>query len=369
MFRILVIFILFLQAIYAQSFQIKATSKINLLQKGNEKTWCPVSGYNLKDFYKLSSTSKLPNGFIRQYASFYFMVEDKKEYGFDIKTLKVLDVESEKYIAASKAHFLINSKIKGIVFKSAILAFKNELVAKEFSLKYDGKVVNFDEAMIYANKNYEIFSKKYKTIKEKKIYPKGKKIFEKLCKSDLDSTLYIEINELKSAMINENLCKKMGETNLQLAALYLWDVKRFPENIIGKVEVLENERCPVCAMFVAKYPRWAAQIFYKNGHHHSFDGVKDLMKFYFNPSRWGDYKISHNDIEKVLVTDYYTQKGIDGKKAYYVVGSDTYGPMGHELIPFESLDDAKVFKADHGGTLILKFNEITEEGVYKLDVL
>jgi nitrous oxide reductase accessory protein NosL len=49
---------------------------------------------------------------------------------------------------------------------------------------------------------------------------------------------------------------------------------------------------------------------------------------------------------------------IDGTKAYYVIGSDTYGPMGHELIPFKDLSDAKNFLKDHKGKKILKFQEI-----------
>jgi nitrous oxide reductase accessory protein NosL len=33
--------------------------------------------------------------------------------------------------------------------------------------------------------------------------------------------------------------------------------------------------------------------------------------------------------------------------AYYVLGSDIYGPMGRELIPFEKEADAKEFIKDH----------------------
>jgi nitrous oxide reductase accessory protein NosL len=68
-----------------------------------------------------------------------------------------------------------------------------------------------------------------------------------------------------------------------------------------------------------------------------------------------------------MVSDYYTQDAIDGKKAFYVIGSDVYGPMGNEFIPFISLEDAKTFKEDHLGVEILSFDEITEEKVYKLD--
>lgn len=191
------------------------------------------------------------------------------------------------------------------------------------------------------------------SIKEKKIYPKGKKIFEKLCNKDLIAKDLIAnefktIHELKSNIINKNLCKKMSDKNLDILSIYLIDLKKVNNSTISIFEEIivdEKERCPVCAMFVAKYPRWAAQVFIGT-HKFSFDGVKDLMKFYFEPQTWGNYPFKTDEIKKILVTDYYTQEAIDGFKAYYVIRSDVYGPMGHELIPFESLEDATIFKKE-----------------------
>ena len=160
---------------------------------------------------------------------------------------------------------------------------------------------------------------------------------------------------------------------MQAVALYIWEVKRFGDldTIEDKVQVKEDEKCPVCGMYTYKYPRWAAQIFYEkqdDKKHWSFDGVKDMMKFYFDSQKWGNYEIAKREnITKILVTDYYSQKGIDGTKAYYVIRSDIYGPMGHELIPFESLSDAETFKKDHFGKKIIQFSDIIEDEVYQLD--
>jgi nitrous oxide reductase accessory protein NosL len=113
-------------------------------------------------------------------------------------------------------------------------------------------------------------------------------------------------------------------------------------------------------MFVAKYPKWAAQITYKDskGIESSvyFDGVKDLVKFFQKPEKWGKFK--GITITSILVSDYYSSKAIDGKASFYVIGSDVYGPMGKELIPFESEQNAKTFMADHNGKSIVKFSEI-----------
>ena len=41
------------------------------------------------------------------------------------------------------------------------------------------------------------------------------------------------------------------------------------------------------------------------------------------------------------MTDYYSLKLSDGLKAYYVFGSNVYGPMGKELVPFKEEAEAK----------------------------
>ncbi len=126
----------------------------------------------------------------------------------------------------------------------------------------------------------------------------------------------------------------------------------------------EKSRCPVCGMFVIKYKLWWSQLTLSDGTVHTFDGVKDMMAFYFSPTTYGapdDVKIA-----KVSVKDYYTQRWLDGKKALYVVGSDVLGPMGHELIPLSGKDAADNFLKDHKGKEILTFNEITAERITAL---
>ena len=196
-------------------------------------------------------------------------------------------------------------------------------------------------------------------VKEKKIYPMGKKVYEKMCSHNIELDKYFTLDELKSSVKNEKLCKPLKAKYLEALSIYLWDIKRVlkPENISEVIKVTKDEKCPVCGMFVYKYPRWVAQIFYSKKHL-SFDGVKDMMKYYFNHKK---------SISKILVTDYYSQKVIDARKAYYVLGSDIYGPMGEELIPFIKIDEAKRFRLDHKGKKILKFNDIIVGEVHKLD--
>ena len=40
-----------------------------------------------------------------------------------------------------------------------------------------------------------------------------------------------------------------------------------------------RDTCPVCGMFVARYPEWVATVLWQDGHAAHFDGAKDLFKY------------------------------------------------------------------------------------------
>ena len=351
---------------FATNFTKRATIKPVLVQKGKAKNWCAICGMNLKMFYKTSYSVKLKNGKNRQYCSIRCLVVDMQKNDIDKSSIAVVDAKTQKLINAKDAFFVVGSKIKGTMSKVSKLAFKKKIDAKDFIKRFGGKLVDFDTALNMAkkslNKDIAMTNKK----KQKKIYPMGKKIFKKACKKNIDLKKYLQINELKSTLKFQQICKPLKEKQLQAVALYLWEVKRVGKtnDATKKIQVTKKEKCPVCGMFVYKYPRWVAQIFYKHEaheHHLSFDGVKDMMKFYLAPSKWGEYSNIKQNITKILVTDYYSQKSIDAKKALYVIGSDVYGPMGEELIPFKNINDATTFKQDHFGEKIIKFGDIKED--------
>jgi nitrous oxide reductase accessory protein NosL len=127
-----------------------------------------------------------------------------------------------------------------------------------------------------------------------------------------------------------------------------------------------TDTCPVCGMFVAKYPEWVGTVLYKDGHAHHFDGAKDLFKYLLDMPKWAPGH-REEDIHSIGVTEYYSVSLINARKAWYVIGSDVLGPMGHELIPLETEEDAKEFSADHGGKRILRFGDVTYELLLKLD--
>jgi len=127
-----------------------------------------------------------------------------------------------------------------------------------------------------------------------------------------------------------------------------------------------RDTCPVCGMLVARYPAWIATVLYEDGHADHFDGAKDLFKYLFDLPRFAPGR-SADGISAIGVTEYYGLTRIDAHAAWYVIGSDVLGPMGHELVPLESEADAREFKDDHQGTRILRFDEVSPELLERLD--
>jgi copper chaperone NosL len=123
------------------------------------------------------------------------------------------------------------------------------------------------------------------------------------------------------------------------------------------VEVKQSDKCPVCGMFVARYPAWISQVIFNDGTYDVFDGPKDMFKYYFDLKKYSRSR-KQSDIAAMYVTEYYSTKPMDARNVFFVLGSDVYGPMGVELVPIATLDTAKEFMRDHRGKRILKFVEV-----------
>ncbi|MDX9895093.1 MAG: nitrous oxide reductase accessory protein NosL [Desulfofustis sp.] len=127
-----------------------------------------------------------------------------------------------------------------------------------------------------------------------------------------------------------------------------------------------GHKCPVCGMFVYRYPDWVASVTYTDGSTVFFDGVKDMFKYLFNLQKY-DPARDVKQIVSVRVTEYYDTNPIEGRTAFYVIGSDVLGPMGHELIPLRTEAEALEFKKDHQGRGVLTYPQVTPATISRLD--
>lgn len=136
------------------------------------------------------------------------------------------------------------------------------------------------------------------------------------------------------------------------------------------------ERCPVCGMVVGGdlgatvaysyrdgrpvgFAGVAAAVF-KDGHVVGFEGARCLFIYGAVPKRFG---IEVENIAHRFVTDFSSRKMIDAASAFLVLGSPVKGPMGYELIPFSTLEEAEKFKEQFGGKRIVQLGTVAFKDV------
>jgi nitrous oxide reductase accessory protein NosL len=194
-----------------------------------------------------------------------------------------------------------------------------------------------------------------------KLSQKGEKIVHTLCEKRKLPSSAGTIEELIGKIKASKACPPLSKSKLEAVAYYISNGSM--KMSVAHMHVPDNAKCPVCGMFVSKYPKWAASM-HIEGKKYFFDGVKDMMKYYIFD---GDFLYDRKHISQMTVSDYYTLEEIPAKEAFYVLDSDVFGPMGHELIPFKSQKSAETFKLEHNGKAIVKFDDITDKMVMSLD--
>lgn len=343
-----------------EMFQTVEAKDATLVKTDSSKEFCNVCGMHLTKYYKTNHVTEFKNGHKEQYCSIHCQAEIYRDYKDKIKTIQVVDTNSLKLIDATKAFYVVGSSKEGTMSPVSKYAFLSKDEAIKFQKEFGGTIHNFEETMNIALKD---LPNDNKILDEKRgqMAKKGKKIFESMC--DISKMKdFNSIGETKQYLIDNNVCKNLDSQMLQAVSIYLYNPSAASEKS-KMLNVPQDAKCPVCGMFVSKYPKWAAQIKTKDGHNHYFDGVKDMMKFYFEPSKYG-HNHTKDELNDITVTDYYSLESINGKDAYFVIGSNVYGPMGEELIPFKNESQAKKFMEDHFGKKVLKFEELKKEMLF-----
>lgn len=340
----------------AEMFQTVEAKDATLIKTDSSKEFCNVCGMHLTKYYKTNHTAEFKNGHQEQYCSLHCLSEVHKDYEQRIKNIQVVDTNSLKLIDAKKAFYVVGSSKEGTMSPISEYAFSTKIEAEKFKKEFGGEIHTFEETLKLSKDKLD---KDNEILDEKRvpIAIKGKKIFESMC--DVNQIKeFNSIGEAKQYLIDNNTCKNLDSSMLQAVSIYLYN-PLYAADKSKMINIPEDAKCPVCGMFVSKFPKWVAQIQLQDGHNHYFDGVKDMMKFYFNPTKYHAH--SNEQILQMNVTDYYSLESTDAKKAYYVLASNVYGPMGEELIPFKNEDEAKKFMTDHFGKKVVSFDEIKEE--------
>ncbi len=359
-FTAIIISVLAITMSEAKMFQMVPMEDAQLLQSGKGKMYCPNCGMNLVKFYKTSHAVTHKDGSTHQYCSLHCLADSKIQ---SITQQKVVDVASLKFIDVKEATYVVGSSKKGTMTMNSKYAFALKSDAQSFAKANGGELMSFDQAFKCATgdlkkDNMMIHKKRTQGAK------KGKMMFEKLCSQDKIPS-FESIAEAKTFIISHKTCGSLKDKQYQAIALYLSRKDSMMHHHEGSIVVPKDAKCPVCGMFSAKYPKWTAEMKIGNKTHY-FDGVKDMMKFYFSPSSY-DKKANQKMISTILVSDYYTLKAVNAKKAWYVRGSNVYGPMGNELIPFMRKKDAQTFMDDHYAKEVLSFDKMTSKMVLLLD--
>ena len=123
--------------------------------------------------------------------------------------------------------------------------------------------------------------------------------------------------------------------------------------------ISKEQRCPVCGMIPANYPKWRTQITFRDGTVTAFDSPAEMFRFLGNMAKY-DSKHITADIAEIRATDFIKKNLIDARRATYVSGSSARGPMGPDLPAFENKADAEFFVRAAGGRA-LNFNQAEKE--------
>ncbi|KYJ86144.1 nitrous oxide reductase accessory protein NosL [Sulfurovum riftiae] len=197
-------------------FQAVPRGQATLLQEGKAKAFCPQCGMTLPMFYKTNHAATV-DGKVKQYCSMHCLVEDMQN-GAKPTDIKVVDVESLKFIDASKAFYVVGSSKKGTMTMVSKYAFASKEAAEAFAKANGGRVTDFAGAMAEAKKDFakesEMLSKKQAMMAQK-----GEMIYGKMCQKT--DKKFSTVAEAKAFIIDSGLCQGLKGKQLQAVGLYL----------------------------------------------------------------------------------------------------------------------------------------------------
>ena len=127
------------------------------------------------------------------------------------------------------------------------------------------------------------------------------------------------------------------------------------QNTLATPQTIESgDSCHLCGMIIKNFPGPKGQAFLRGEQQaHKFCSTLDLFSFILQPEN--QTQVSQVFVHDMGVTDWQNPKDdffINAENAWYVVGHDQRGAMGHTLATFAVAQKAGQFCQQHGGKVI-----------------
>jgi nitrous oxide reductase accessory protein NosL len=115
--------------------------------------------------------------------------------------------------------------------------------------------------------------------------------------------------------------------------------------------VTKDQRCPVCGMYPALFPKWMTQIVFLDQTTIAFDSPLEMQRYLHDLPRYGQGRTTA-DIGRIYVSDHAGGGWLRAGEAVFVTGSSARGPMREADFPaFASREAAEAFRRREGGEL------------------
>jgi len=201
----------------AGNYRAVPAEKAQILQSGKTKKFCNVCGMTLQMFYKTNHAAEV-NGETHQYCSIHCMHEEAMKKGLHVKSPKVVNNDTLKFISTADAFYVVGSKKPATMAMISKYAFGTKKTAEAFAKKFGGKVLSYEEVAkeVKAGLKKEIAMIQKRQAKAAK---KGEQIYKKMCKKT--DKRFSNPAEAKAYIKQSKLCGKIKGKPFQQVGLYL----------------------------------------------------------------------------------------------------------------------------------------------------
>jgi nitrous oxide reductase accessory protein NosL len=129
-----------------------------------------------------------------------------------------------------------------------------------------------------------------------------------------------------------------------------------PIDSAGNMHIAPTDRCPVCGMKVAKYPRFAAAIQLKDRTTYYFCSNRCMLRTWLKPDVF--LAIAPTELAIPVIQEYFSGQHLDARQVIWVSGSDVIGPMGPALVPLQDDASLSAFRQRHGSKIIFRLTDL-----------